>query len=157
MGSLFCSQWPERCSHGKGTSMRRHCLSSRRGGPMCVVDATALCPSRYASIRTVSESTLLCGSVHRMRSVFSSQKRCYLLSGLSSLRMDQVRLAQSPLEITSAFGRVQPWLCATLGSPGRCSDLHLLFARLNPSPLFKLPPYALGADACCRAGRIPLP
>jgi hypothetical protein len=63
---------------------------------MCVVDATALCPSRYASIRTVSESTLLCGSVHRMRSVFSSQKRCYLLSGLSSLRMDQVRLAHSP-------------------------------------------------------------
>jgi hypothetical protein len=90
---------------------------------MCVVDATALCPSRYASIRTVSESTLLCGSVHRMRSVFSSQKRCYLLSGLSSLRMDQVRLAQSPLEIRSAFGRVQPWLCATLGSPGRCSAI----------------------------------
>ncbi len=30
-----------------------------------------LCPSRYASMRTLSELTLLGGSVHRMRSVFS--------------------------------------------------------------------------------------
>jgi len=39
----------------------------------------------------LSGSPLFNGSVHRMRSVFSSQRRCNLLSGLSSLGMDQVR------------------------------------------------------------------
>jgi hypothetical protein len=39
--------------------------------PRCVVDATALYPSRYASIRTLGELTLVGGSVHTMRSVFS--------------------------------------------------------------------------------------
>jgi hypothetical protein len=42
--------------------------------PLPVVNATTLCPSRYASIRTLSGSqSLFGGSVHRMRSVFSSQ------------------------------------------------------------------------------------
>jgi hypothetical protein len=40
--------------------------------PRYVVNATALCPSRYASMRTVSESSLFGDSVHRMRSIFSS-------------------------------------------------------------------------------------
>jgi hypothetical protein len=58
-----------------------------------------LCPSRYASIRTLGKPTLLGSPVHRMRSVFSSQRRCnLLLSGLSSSGMDQVRMAHSPLD-----------------------------------------------------------
>jgi|SRR5215208_3885839 len=60
--------------------------------PLCVVNATTLPFARYASIRTLSGSqSLFGGSVHRMRSVLSSQRRCHLLSGLSSLRLDQVR------------------------------------------------------------------
>jgi len=43
----------------------------------------SVCPSRYASIRTLG-SPLFWGSVHRMRSVFSSQRRCNLRRGLSS-------------------------------------------------------------------------
>jgi hypothetical protein len=38
-------------------------VKSRRGGRR-VVDVTALCPWRYASIRTVSESTFFGDSVH---------------------------------------------------------------------------------------------
>jgi hypothetical protein len=47
----------------------------------------------HASIRTLCELTP-CGSVHKMRSVFVRvlYRRCHLPSGLSSLRVDQVRL-----------------------------------------------------------------
>ena len=46
-----------------------------------VVNATALCPSRYASIRTFGEPTLWwLGAL--MRSVFSGQRRCNLPIGL---------------------------------------------------------------------------
>ena len=61
-------KWSEICRYvatdaSIRTSMRRHCLSSRRGGPS-VVEASGFCPSRYASIRAVSESTLFGDSVH---------------------------------------------------------------------------------------------
>jgi hypothetical protein len=52
--------------------------------PRCLwCERQPFCPSRYASIRT-SVSPLLCGSVHRMRSVFSASTRrcCNLRSGL---------------------------------------------------------------------------
>jgi hypothetical protein len=37
--------------------------------PLRGVNATTLCPSRYASIRTLGELALFGSSVHRMRSV----------------------------------------------------------------------------------------
>ena len=40
------------------TSMRRHCLSSRRGGRSLWQRRNCSCPSRYASIRTSCEPTL---------------------------------------------------------------------------------------------------
>src|SRR5215217_7340943 len=56
------------------TSMRRHCLSSRRGGRSMWRERQLLCPSRYASIRT-SVSSLFGSSVHTMRSVFIRTNR----------------------------------------------------------------------------------
>jgi hypothetical protein len=44
------------------TSMRRHILSSRRGGPV-VVERNG-CVLRHASIRTLREPTVSGGSVH---------------------------------------------------------------------------------------------
>jgi hypothetical protein len=55
------------------------------------------CPSRYASIRTVSEPILFGDSVHYEIHLDSDyRRRCNLPSDLSWLRMDQVRIAQSP-------------------------------------------------------------
>jgi hypothetical protein len=77
------------------TSMRRHILSSRRGGPI-VANATALPFARYASIRTLRELTLFGGSVHRMRSVFSATQKALQSSERPSWRVGQVHVAQSP-------------------------------------------------------------
>src|SRR5215212_12010674 len=78
-----------------------------------------------------------------MGSVFSGRRRCHLLSGLPG-RVDQVRIAQSPSEIRSAFGQQRPWLSATVGSSRRsmalpspppcsgCSIAALLLSRLLP-------------------------
>jgi hypothetical protein len=70
--------------HGR-TSMRRHCLSSRRGGPALWCERQLFCPSRAMLLFALSGSPLFGGSVHMMRSVFSSQRRCNLRSGLSPL------------------------------------------------------------------------
>ena len=51
------------------TSMRRHCLS-RPTWRLCIMaERIGLCPSRYASIRTLRELTPFGGSVHTRRSV----------------------------------------------------------------------------------------
>ena len=73
--------------------MRRHILSSRRRGRYVWCERDYSLPFALCfSIRTLSGSQSLFGdSVHTMRSVFSSQKRCNPLSALFSLRMDQVR------------------------------------------------------------------
>src|SRR5215218_8366716 len=108
------------------TSMRRHILSSRRGGPIVAERNGSLYPSRYASIRTSRELTLFGGSVHRMRSVFSvNLGRCDLPSGLSSLRVDQVRIAQSPYVRSEAIGQKKPWPQShfSLGSSLLCSGI----------------------------------
>jgi hypothetical protein len=99
-------------------------------------------------------------SVHRMGSVLirALPRRCDLLSGLPG-RVDQVR-SRSRLQRSEApsanngRGHQPPW--RRLAALWRY--LHLLRARLcSIASLFKLPPPALGADACCGADRIPLP
>jgi hypothetical protein len=68
-------------------------VKSRRGG-LSVANAT-LCPSRYASIRTLGELTLFGGSVHyeirpfELEALQSSERP-------SSWRVGQVHMAQSP-------------------------------------------------------------
>ena len=72
-------------------------VKSRRGGRR-VVDVTALCPWRYASIRTVSESTLFGDSVHYEIRLF--ELKALQSSDRPSRRVDQVhlrsRLARDP-------------------------------------------------------------
>ncbi len=58
--------------------------------------AQQLSPSRYASIRTLDEPALLGDSVHYEIRLLGLIGCCNLRSGLY-LRMDQVRIAQSPL------------------------------------------------------------
>jgi hypothetical protein len=80
----------------------RHCLSRPTWRPRRGRAKRLRMPfARYASIRTVSESTLFGGSVHRMRSVFiratnkalqSSERSLFLLE-----RVDQVRNLRSRL------------------------------------------------------------
>jgi hypothetical protein len=69
----------------------------------------ALCPSRYATMRTFDEPTLRwLGAYNEIRlfelKALQSSDRSLLL-----LEEDQVRIAQSPLEIRSAFGQQRPW------------------------------------------------
>jgi hypothetical protein len=138
------------------TSMRRHCLSSRRGGYCWWPRRNCFLPfARYASIRTLGEP-LFGSSVHTMRSVFSSQRRCNLPSGLSSLRMDQVRMAQSPYARSEALSRARtaPWPSATSGRLAAVPVTSPPPRSFAPSLLFKQPPPALlGADACGGADR----
>src|SRR5215213_5983869 len=101
--------------------MRRHCLSRSTWRQLRGGRNGSLCPSRYASIRALGELTLV-GSSAIMGSVFSGRRRCHLLSGLPG-RVDQVRIAQSPSEIRSAFGQQRPWPSATVGSSRRSMAL----------------------------------
>jgi hypothetical protein len=81
------------------SSMRWHILSSRRGGSLVVECNGSRCPSRYASIRTLSVShPLFGGSVQIMSSVLIRliSRYCNLPSSFSSWRENQVHLAQSP-------------------------------------------------------------
>jgi hypothetical protein len=122
--------------------MRRHYLSRSTWRPLCGGRNGSLCPSRYASIRALGELTLVVAR-RIMGSVFSGRRRCNLLSGLPG-RVDQVRIAQSPSEIRSAFGHQRPWPSATVGSSRRsmalpspppcsvCSIAALLLSRLLP-------------------------
>jgi len=83
-----------------------------------VSECNGLCPSRYASIRTFDEPTLLGGSVHTMRSVLirALLRRCNLPSGLCSCRMGQVHV-RSHLIRSEAIGpavRVRHFLGSSL-------------------------------------------
>jgi hypothetical protein len=122
------------------TSMRRHILSSRRGG-RCVANATAVCPSRYASIRTLKELTLFGGSVHRMRSVLIRAKKALQSSDRSLLlKEDQVRIAQSPsLEIRSAMS----------GKKSRGASPHVRRFRAVAVPGSSPPFYPFAASFHC--------
>src|SRR5919112_1077675 len=99
----------------KWTSMRRHCLSSRRGGWSLWQRRNCSCPSRYASIRTFDEPTFG-GSVHRMRSVLirALLRRGNLPSGLFSCRMGQVHMRSHLWRSEARSG--QPCPSTTLGS-----------------------------------------
>src|SRR5215204_425413 len=82
--------------------MRRHCLSSRRGGWSLWQRRNCSCPSRYASIRTFYEPTLRwLGAYDEIRldsgstkALQSSERPLFLSDGTSPY-------AQSPLEIRS--------------------------------------------------------
>ena len=140
------------------TSMRRHYLSRSTWRPLCGGCNGSLCPSRYASIRTFGELTLVARCIMGSVLIRALPRRCDLLSGLPG-RVDQVR-SRSRLQRSEApaanngRGHQPPW--RRLAALWRY--LHLLRARLcSIASLFKLPPLALGADACCGADRIPLP
>src|SRR5215207_2192963 len=87
------------------TSMRRHCLSSRRGGGCCVV--CSVCPSRYASIRTLEEPSLWWLGAHDERSVFSSQRRCNLLRA-SANRLRSAARSSFPAVAGPSFSDESP-------------------------------------------------
>jgi hypothetical protein len=142
---------------GNRTSMRRHCLSSRRGGPaLCGMNANGLCPSRYASIRTLGEpSVLWLGAYDEIR-LF--EPKALQSSERSSLRVDQVHLRSRLMLDPKRYLGQQSWPSATLGRLAAVSCyLHLLFACLcSIASAFKQPPPALCADWRCRADRRPL-
>ena len=59
------------------------------------VQRLSLCPSRYASIRTLGEPSLVWLGAPDEILLFGLLRRCNLLSGLPR-KVDQVRMAQSP-------------------------------------------------------------
>ena len=71
--------------------------------PLCGV-SRLLCPWRAMLLFALSMSSLFGGSVHRMGSVFSGQRRCDLPIGLASFRVDQVRW-RSRLTRSEAIGQ----------------------------------------------------
>ena len=135
------------------TSMRRHCLSRPTWRPPRG-RAQRLLP--FAMLPSALSVSLLFGdSVHRMRSVLvrtnqalQSSERSFLLEG-----KDQVRIAQSPLEIRSAIGPRSRSASATLGSL-HCARFTSpsLASRLSPSS--KLPGFWT-AGCCAVARRLP--
>src|SRR5215210_3307670 len=128
--------------------MRRHILSRPTWRPYRWSSTTALCPSRYASIRTLLVSLLFGDSVHCEIHLFGLlRRRCNLRSGLasSSWRVDQVRIAQSPHARSEAIGHREAVRLA-LGPLRR--DHHLLFlsfaAWVSLLPLSCLASKAMG-------------
>src|SRR5215207_7709841 len=124
--------------------MAASCLSRSTWRQLCGGRNGSLCPPRYASIRAVGDLTLVGSSAHYGIRLFGLlRRRCDLLSGLPG-RVEQVRIAQSPSEIRSAFGQQRPWPSATVGSSRRslalpspppcsvCSIAALLLGRLLP-------------------------
>src|SRR5215210_6185308 len=98
-GSSVCCAMNLRRIRYMRTSMRRHILSRPTWRPYRWSSTTALCPSRYASIRTLLVSLLFGDSVHCEIHLFGLlRRRCNLPIGLASSkrRVDQVRIAQSP-------------------------------------------------------------
>jgi hypothetical protein len=74
------------------TSMRRHCLSSRRGGRSPLAERNCCMPFALCfHPHSLGELAPFGGSVHMMRSVFFGQRRCDLPIGLAGFRVDQVR------------------------------------------------------------------
>jgi hypothetical protein len=72
--------------------MRRHCLSSRRGGRSPLAERNCCMPFALCfHPHSLGELAPFGGSVHMMRSVFFGQRRCDLPIGLAGFRVDQVR------------------------------------------------------------------
>jgi hypothetical protein len=116
----------------KRTSMRRHCLSSRRGGLEIAAGAVAVALCAMLLSALPRSHTLLGGSVHLMRSVFSGYRRCNVPSGLSSCsRVDRVRLrSRLMLEIRSAISG------NSLGASPRTRRLRVVAAVPGSPPLY---------------------
>src|SRR5215212_3351671 len=76
----------------------------------------------------------------RSVSIRALPRRCNLPSDLSWLRMDQVRIAQSPYARSEAHSdNQQPWPSATLGSPPLCQQVF----TSSVASLSLLPPLSL--------------
>jgi hypothetical protein len=75
--------------------MRRHCLSRADVAAALWLTQLLLCPSRYASIRTLRELTLFGGLVHYEIRLFEP-KALQSSERPSSWRVGQVHMAQSP-------------------------------------------------------------
>ncbi len=130
------------------TSMRRHILSSRRGGPAVVeCNSSAL---RAMLPSALSVSSLFGDPVHRMRSVFSGSAKV-LQSSERSLLLEVGPSSQlrSHLMVDPKRDRAkEAVLCATLGSSLLCQDLYLLFSFLAPPSYSLAKPLHFRADAC---------
>src|SRR5215203_2289856 len=123
--------------------MRRHCLSRADvAAALCGMNANGFCPSRYASIRTLGEPSLLwLGAYDEIRlfepKVLQSSER-------SSLRVDQVHLRSRLMLDPKRYLGLKPWPSSTLGRLAAVSCyLHLLLVFVcAPSPLrlSRLPP-----------------
>src|SRR5215204_4463185 len=99
----------------------------------------------------LSGSPLFCGSVHYGIRLF--EPKALQSSERPSWKGRPSSLAQSPLEIRSAFGQERPWPSATLGLPRRFFCQGIFTSSVLHGLCFKLPPPAFGSDARCRADR----
>jgi hypothetical protein len=138
------------------TSMRRHNLSRPTWRPSTWPSATAaLCPSRYASIRTFGEP--FGDSVHMMRSVLIGAKGAAIFRAVFLMKGGPSSHGAVALcWIRSAIRQQEPWPSATsLGSPSRCvvvSSPPVCSSVYSMASVLKPPP-SVGADGRCRAGR----
>ena len=123
---------------------------------LCSMNANCLCPSRYASIRTLGEPSVLWLSAYDEIRLF--EPKALQSSERSSLRVDQVHLRSHLMLDPKRYLGQQPWPSPTLGRLAAVSwYLHLLLACLcSIASAFKQPPPALCADWRCRADRRPL-
>jgi hypothetical protein len=135
------------------TSMRRHILSRPTWRPPC---GRAQRLVSFAMLPSALLVSLLVGdSVHcEIRLFRALPRRCNLRIGLSSLGMDQVRMAQSPYARSEArSGKRSLTLCATLGSSPLWQDILHSFSFPAPSPRSGSKALPLHVGACCRGGR----
>src|SRR5215212_3996294 len=102
--------------------MRRHILSRPTWRPVSVAERNGFSALRHASIRTLSELTIFGSSVHYEIRLF--ELKALQSSERSSWRVDQVHIAQSPLD-PKRSSKSRGLRHFTLGSL-LCQDLHLL-------------------------------
>ena len=101
------SQAPVREALRRLSSMRRHILS-RPTWRVVAAKPDGFCPSRYASIRALSESTLFDGSVHYEIRLLGLIGCCNLLVAVSPFSGRPSPFAQSPRARSEAVGH-KPW------------------------------------------------
>ena len=134
------------------TSMRRHYLSRSTWRPLCGVNADcSLSALRAMLLSALSVSPLFGGSVHRMRSVFSTQSAAIFLAVSPPRRgWTKFAMAQSPLEIRSVLEPVNhcrpEGYCAWGGWPS-----HPIFSEPHPCEVrsIYLPRTALNRRSVC--------
>ena len=88
-------------------------MSSRHGGRSMWYERQLFCPSRYASIRTLGEPSLLWLGAYDEIRLF--QPKALQSSERSSLRVDQVYLRSRLMLDPKRYLGQQPWPSATLG------------------------------------------